>query len=63
MRKVDVVVLVLFVIALVVLFILRQCSLDIYFFILGLAVAAMSAIAMYMQRRKDQEDQQEAVEQ
>jgi uncharacterized ion transporter superfamily protein YfcC len=59
MKVLDKVVLVLFVIGLVILYFFRQCRLDIYFLVLGFAVAIMSLVAMIIQNKKDDEQSTE----
>ena len=53
MRKVDIIVLVVFLILMIAFCFLLGCSTDIYFVVLGFAVATVSAIAMDTQRKKD----------
>jgi hypothetical protein len=53
MKVLDRIVLVLFAVGLVILFLLRECSLDIYFLVLGIVVGLMSLTAMIYQRKKD----------
>lgn len=53
MKIVDGIVLALFVIALGILCFFQKCTLDIYFLILGFAVAIMGAVAMFIQRNKE----------
>jgi len=52
MKKVDLAVLIVFVIALVVLLILQQCHLDIWAFLLGIAVAVVFGVIQYNQNKK-----------
>jgi hypothetical protein len=56
MKALDRIVLVLFAVGLVILFFLRECSLDIYFLVLGIVVGLMSLTAMIYQRKTDDED-------
>jgi hypothetical protein len=60
MKALDRIVLVLFAVGLVILFFLRECSLDIYFLVLGIVVGLMSLTAMIYQRKTD--DDQNAQE-
>lgn len=60
MKILDYVVLAVFVVGLVILCFLQQCGLDIYFLVLGFAVAAMSLVTMILQNKKNNK---EAVEQ
>ena len=53
MRKVDIIVLVVFLIIMIAFCFLMGCDTDLFFVVLGFAVAAVSAIAMYTQRKKD----------
>lgn len=55
MKTLDYIILVLFVVAMIVFCFLQQCSLDIYFIVLGFAVAAMAGFAMYKQDKKAKE--------
>lgn len=59
MKILDYIVLAAFVIALVVFCFFQKCSMDIYFLILGFAVAAIAAVAMVLQNRKEAADKQE----
>lgn len=59
LKVLDYVVLAVFVVALVVLCFLQQCGLDIYFLVLGFAVAAMSAFTMFFQNRKHEQKEEE----
>lgn len=52
MKVLDYIVLAAFVIALIVCCFLQGCSHDIYFLILGFAVAAVAAVVMVLQNRK-----------
>lgn len=52
MKAVDIIVLVLFVAGLIALCFFQSCSLDIFFLVLGFAVAAMSVIAIFVQNKK-----------
>ena len=49
-KKLDYIVLAVFVIGLVVLCFFQKCSLDIYFLVFGFAIAVMSAITLFMHR-------------
>ena len=53
MRKVDIIVLVVFLIIMIAFCFLMGCNTDLFFVVLGFAVAAVSAFAMYIQRKKD----------
>lgn len=52
MKIIDGIVLALFVIGLIVLCFFQQCSLDIFFLVLGFAVALMCGIALYRVNKK-----------
>lgn len=58
MKVLDYIILAVFVITLVVCCFLQKCSHDIYFLILGFAVAAVSAITMVSQNRKKKNHEQ-----
>ena len=53
MRKIDIIVLVVFLIIMTAFCFLMGCNTDLCFVVLGFAVAAVSAFAMYIQRKKD----------
>jgi hypothetical protein len=57
MKKLDTIILIVFVIGLVILCFLQQCRLDIYFLVLGFAVALMSLVAMIFQDNKKEKEQ------
>ncbi len=57
MRKVDIIVLAAFVVAMVVLFILRECTFDLPVAIVALALAVVAIIMMVVQRKKKPEEQ------
>lgn len=52
MKVLDYMILAIFVVALIVCCFLQRCKYDIYFLILGFAVAAIAAVAMVVQGRK-----------
>lgn len=55
LKVLDYVVLIGFVIALVVLCFFQQCTLDIYFLVLGFAVAAMCGFTMFWQNKRSKQ--------
>ena len=59
MKALDYIVLAVFVVALIILCFFQQCTLDIFILVFGFVVAAMSAIAMFLQNRKKKDEQQE----
>jgi hypothetical protein len=59
MKIFDKIVLAVFLVGLVILCFLQECGLDIYFLILGFAVAAMAALSMYLQGKQENENENE----
>jgi L-asparagine transporter-like permease len=53
MKTLDYIILAVFIVGLVILCFFQNCRLDIYFLVLGFAVAAMSAGTMFLQKRKN----------
>ncbi len=51
MKMLDYIVLAVLVIGLVVLCFFQKCSLDIYFLVFGFAIAAMSAVTLFVHGR------------
>lgn len=59
MKVLDGIVLAVYVIGLIVLCFFIHCRLDVYFLVLGFAVAAMSVVAMILQSKKKEEHKED----
>jgi hypothetical protein len=56
MKVLDKLILVLFVVGLVVLCFFQQCRMDIYFLVLGFAIAAMSLVSMIFPNHANEDE-------